>query len=124
MVIRPEQVEAMGRTAFLLRMHGFLSERVRLAAVREALSDRERVYTLWNRVLDRYGSGPEYRSAILLSYALCQECSGSDGMVAVRRLLAGNEPEYEAKCYFEDAKALRFSEFDVAATRRKVEKGR
>lgn len=127
MILKREQIQTMGRAAFFLRVHAFLSERVRLPAVREALSRRERVFALWNRVLDGFDTGSEYRSAVIISYALCQECAGVDPIAALRQLLADREPEYGAKCYFEDAGVLRFSEFDVppelrsAAQKRGVE---
>ena len=113
MQVRPAQMQSLSRAAFFDRLHAFLVERARLPAVRAALARRVEVYALWGRIMNGFDTGSEYRCAIVLCYAFCRQCVGDDPIASVQALLAVADPEYDAKCWFEDSGSLRFSEFDL-----------
>ena len=113
MLVRNAQMQSLSRAAFFGRLHAFLVERARLPAVRAPLPRREDIYALWNRIMDGFDTGSEYRCAVVLCYAFCRQCTGAEPIASVETLLAAADPEYDAKCWFEDSGSLRFSEFDL-----------
>ena len=113
MIVSQQQRRELSRGYFYTKLHDFLSARARREDLKRALKDRPAVFRVWDTLYSEMGTRPEYRAAVLLTYALCRQVEGQEHVEAVQELLAQSEPEYTAKCYFEDLGFLRFSEFDL-----------
>ena len=113
MILRRGQVEMLERLVFFDRLRRFLLDRVKGKNIRERLAGTASLYGMWNRVLDACGTGPEYRTALLLTYALLSETQGEDPVERTTAIACLPNSEYAAKCYFEDSGVLRFSAFDI-----------
>lgn len=114
MLLERSQLQALGRGNFFARLHSFLMDRVRPLPLRNLLEQQAySVHQIWHQVLDAVDPGSEYSRAILLSYAFCRWRDGYEPVMAARQMVASADGEYQAKCYFENAGILRFSEFDL-----------